>query len=535
MFAPEDLASQITLIDHPVFCNIMPDELTSCSWTKKNKETVAPNVVAFIRRFNYISFWTVQEVLRYGSVKLRADAMSHFIRVAKRLHELNNLNAEYAIVSALQSAPIYRLDHTWASLSRKDKGTFEKLAELFSEAENFSRLRNHMNGIAMKHVACAPYLGLYLTDLVYVDMAHPHSGGMESRQRQIKMNNILRVVSELQHYKYTSLPVVENCRNYLRSIRYIDELQKFIEDDNYRLSLKLEPNSQSAPGPSSSSSKESVHSSRDPKPNLMAELNLSPAKANSSTGAVSKKPFVPGHRKCRSDGASIFLSCSGGGGVASASEDSLQPWSNSGTLSNAGSEERFRHLLDDSLLEDPYQTMPASTSSSTCCAPEDAGCFGEQSEKARLTDPKGMFLTPEELSVDPGTKCTFQGCIKRKTLIKDGRRPTISAWQRYWLQLWGSSLVFFSARSLTKGTDRRDFHSEPAKYQSIVGCLVMVSDSGSTLDNLSFQLTDPVRRNVYRFRTPSPDLAKGWVQYLSYAVRGLNVQSLPDDLIDLRT
>ena len=119
MFSPEDLASQITLLDHPVFCNIMPDELTSCSWTKKNKETVAPNVVAFIRRFNYISFWTVQEVLRYGSVKLRAEAMSHFIRVAKRLHELNNLNAEYAIVSALQSAPIYRLGHTWASLSRK--------------------------------------------------------------------------------------------------------------------------------------------------------------------------------------------------------------------------------------------------------------------------------------------------------------------------------------------------------------------------------------------------------------------------------
>ncbi len=179
--------------------------------------------------------------------------------------------------------------------------------------------------------------------------------------------------------------------------------------------MKLEPNHPSAP--SSSSSKESVQSSaRDP--NLMAELNLSPVKngassSSSSTaggagGGAVKKPFVPGHRKCRSDGANIFLSCSGG--VASgASEDSLpQPWSNSGTLSNAGSEERFRHLLDDSLLEDPYQTLPVSTSSH--CVVDDAGF--DQLEKAKLTDPKALLMTPEELTVEPGTKCTFQvGCI----------------------------------------------------------------------------------------------------------------------------
>ncbi len=105
----------------------------------------------------------------------------------------------------------------------------------------------------------------------------------------------------------------------------------------------------------------------------------------------------------------------------------------------------------------------------------------------------------------------------------------MSAWQRYWLQLWGSSLVFFSARSLTKGIDRRDFRSEPAKYQSLVGCLVMVSDS--PLDNLSFQLTDPVNRNVYRYRVQTPELARTWVKCLSDAVKGRTTETPPDNLI----
>jgi Ras-specific guanine nucleotide-releasing factor RalGPS len=230
---PEELAQQITLLDLTIFQQITMDELTSCAWTKKNKTIVTPNIVAFTRRFNHTSFWTVQEILNGPSAKERAEIITHFIKLGKRLLDLNNLHSLFAVTSALKSASVHRLEKTWACVSKKDRQAFEKLADIFKEDNNWASLREICDKLRLPTI---PYLGIYLTDLIYIDLAHPSTKNSiaEPEQREIKMNNILRVISIYQNSDYSHIPVVERTRKYLQSLRYIEELQNIFEDEQYK-------------------------------------------------------------------------------------------------------------------------------------------------------------------------------------------------------------------------------------------------------------------------------------------------------------
>ncbi|GCB81707.1 hypothetical protein scyTo_0021874 [Scyliorhinus torazame] len=86
MVSPEQFASQITQLDIPVFRAIQPE----------------------------ISFWVIREIVTKQNLKIRVKVLGHFIKIAKKLQDLQNLHGLMAVISALQSAQVFRLSQTWA-------------------------------------------------------------------------------------------------------------------------------------------------------------------------------------------------------------------------------------------------------------------------------------------------------------------------------------------------------------------------------------------------------------------------------------
>ncbi|XP_071947859.1 ras-specific guanine nucleotide-releasing factor RalGPS2-like isoform X2 [Antedon mediterranea] len=487
---PEHFASQITLMDYPVFKNITAEELSSCAWSGKDKNNVCPNIVAFTRRFNHVSFWVVKEILSGQTVKIRAEILGHFIKIAKKLSDLNNFHSLLAVISALHSASVYRLTKTWNLLHKKERSTYEKLSELVSDDDNRQRLREHLNNVRLP---CVPYLGMYLQDLIYIDVAHPSTGGLDSENRSIKMNNVLRTIAEYQQSQYDieSLPHVQN---YLKSVRYIEELQKFVEEDNYKLSLQLEPTV-----PLIVKSKEDL--------DITEKVSTKPPGTPTTTSK-----FVPGHRKSRSLGAYI-------------------PPGGFGQLGNGS-----RHLLDDSILEDNPQSKPSVSTCSSVEGSMNGMSIGGSSEDSEISDDQEVWVNEgiseslEDLVQDipevPNSSFTVQGPLKKKSVMKNGRKVSVSSWTRFWVGLWGTNLIFYAAKTFS-GPERTNFRSKPSKMTSIVDWMVIVPESKG---HNVFLLADSITGNSYKFKATSYSNTCQWVRKLADATKKSR-QQVPTNLM----
>lgn len=81
---------------------------------------------------------------------------------------------------------------------------------------------------------CIPNLSTFLRDIIHIDSAYPQGDTARAGERARKFESIYSYIEKCQHSNYDNIELVEYIYDYLNSFNYIEELQKFREDDYYK-------------------------------------------------------------------------------------------------------------------------------------------------------------------------------------------------------------------------------------------------------------------------------------------------------------
>ncbi|XP_027944538.1 ral guanine nucleotide dissociation stimulator-like 3 isoform X2 [Eumetopias jubatus] len=265
-FSVDEVAEQLTLLDAELFSRVRPCECLGSVWSQRDRPgatSAAPTVRATVTQFNMVIGCVLGSVLGEQGLAApqRAQRLEKWIRVAQRCRELRNFSSLRAILSALQSNPIYRLKRSWGAVSREQLSTFRKLSQIFSDENNHLSSREILSqeeatkgpqeedtlpGSLPPKLppGPVPYLGTFLTDLVMLDTALPDmlEGDLINFEKRRKEWEILAHIQQLQ----------KRCQSYCLSPRApvlaaLRTQRQLSEEQSYRVSRVIEPPAASCP------------------------------------------------------------------------------------------------------------------------------------------------------------------------------------------------------------------------------------------------------------------------------------------------
>lgn len=281
-FEVDLVAEQLTYMDALLFKRVVPHHCLGSIWSQRDKKDgkqSAPTIRATITQFNAVTTCVVSTILRQRQIRphLRARIIQRWIDIAQECRIRKNFSSLRAIVSALQSNPIYRLKRTWASVAKDSMQMFEELSDIFSDQNNYLTSREllmregtskfaSLDSCAKDHQkrsqkrlqlqkemgamqGTIPYLGTFLTDLTMLDTALPDQaeGGLinfEKRRREFEVIAQIKLLqSACNSYCLTPDPTF---------LRWFKSQPQHSEEESYALSCEVErlgDNSPTSPKP----------------------------------------------------------------------------------------------------------------------------------------------------------------------------------------------------------------------------------------------------------------------------------------------
>ncbi|XP_063983968.1 guanine nucleotide-releasing factor 2 isoform X3 [Diachasmimorpha longicaudata] len=229
-FKSEQIAEQMTLLDAELFMKIeIPEVLI---WAQEQNEERSPNLTRFTEHFNKMSYWARSRILEHrmeNEAKDREKYVVKFIKIMKHLRKINNFNSYLALLSALDSAPIRRLE--W------QKHITEGLKEYCALIDSSSSFRAYRQALAETQPPCIPYIGLVLQDLTFVHIGNSDllpDGTINFSKRWQQFN----IVENMKRFKKCTYSFKKN----ERIITFFNNFSDFLcEEAMWQISESIKP------------------------------------------------------------------------------------------------------------------------------------------------------------------------------------------------------------------------------------------------------------------------------------------------------
>jgi hypothetical protein len=232
-FDPEEIARQLTIIDFSLFAKIKPAELLNQAWQKPKYKDRAQNILRLVERMNNLTLWVATTILSQKDIQQRAKRITEFILICIHLHQMSNFCTIMAILNGLAHHSINRLSKTF---SKVDKILYKKLNDLQEMArpgDNYKLLRDELKKASNP---CIPYLGLYMSDLTFLDNGNPnfHSDSLINFSKCRLIYHQIRdlILRQDKSYIFEEVPALHES---LLKFTFLDD------DTLYEVSLQREP------------------------------------------------------------------------------------------------------------------------------------------------------------------------------------------------------------------------------------------------------------------------------------------------------